>query len=46
MLCDRGDPDDVMLNTFAAAAIISIVLVLLIRPKKELSDREPATPQS
>lgn len=41
-LRDRGVPVSVQFNTFAAAAIISIALVLFIRPKKELSDREPA----
>jgi MFS family permease len=41
-LLDSGVSVNVQFNTFAAAAIVSIALVLLIRPKKELSDRESA----
>lgn len=41
-LRDRGAPLNVIFGVFAAVAVLSIVLVLLIRPKPELSDREPA----
>ncbi len=38
-LRDRHVPLNVIFGVFASAAILSIVLVLLIRPKKELSDQ-------
>lgn len=38
-LRDRKVPLNVIFGVFASAAIISIVLVLLIRPRKELSDQ-------
>jgi MFS transporter, Spinster family, sphingosine-1-phosphate transporter len=41
-LRDRHVPLNVIFGTFASAAIISILLVLLIRPRKELIDQELA----
>lgn len=38
ILLDRGVPLNVIFSMFASAAIISIFLVLLIRPKKHLTD--------
>jgi len=42
-LRDRHVPLNVIFGMFASAAIVSVVLVLLIRPRKELTDREPAS---
>ena len=41
VLRDEGVPLNVTFGTFAGVAVVSIVLVLLIRPRRELSDREP-----
>jgi MFS family permease len=41
-LLDRGVSVNDQFNAYAVAAIVSIALVLLIRPRRELSDREPA----
>lgn len=41
-LRDRGVPLNVIFGTFASAAIFSIVLVLLIRPRPDLVSREQA----
>ncbi len=42
-LRDRHMPLNVIFGMFASAAIVSVVLVLLIRPRKELTDWEPAS---
>jgi MFS family permease len=41
---DRHVPLNVIFGIFASAAILSIVLVLMIRPKKELSDQDAESP--
>lgn len=42
MVRDQNVPDNVTFSLFASAAIVSIVLVLLIRPQKALLDQEPS----
>jgi MFS family permease len=42
-LRDRRVPLNVIFGVFASAAIFSILLVLLIRPRRELSASEPST---
>jgi hypothetical protein len=42
-LRDRHVPLNVIFGVFASAAIFSILLVLLIRPRRELSASEPST---
>lgn len=41
-LRDRKVPDTVIFGTFAAIAVVSIVLVLLIRPRPELAAENPS----
>lgn len=43
VLRDREVPLNVTFSIFAGAAIVSVILVLLIRPKKELISTEPAS---
>jgi hypothetical protein len=38
-LRDRGVPLNVIFGVFASVAVVSVVLVLLIRPKPELIER-------
>jgi MFS family permease len=40
VLRDRGVPLNVIFGVFAAAAVVSVVLVLLIRPRPDLAARE------
>jgi hypothetical protein len=40
VLCDRSVPLNVIFSLFAGAAVLSIVLVLLIRPRPDLAAME------
>ena len=42
VLRDRQVPLNVIFSAFASTAVLSVVLVLLIRPRKELTAREPS----